>query len=771
MSSKLILGLALVCLQVAGTAVQAETAATADQATQRGEVSSPFGIPGQQPVSLVWQQFLAGSDLTRASNAAGFMNELFSEKGAVDPQACKSKEQGIREALAEIPVSVGMWLYGGRCAELNGDDALAAQSEQVLAALLESSLSHRRLASYAQPIPVLGENDIYAIIELTGETLLAQIYEVPATGRYMRLIVSLKDEDSGRQSSLYFDFLDNYVQLARDIPELQFPAGRQQFAREVLRNMDGSAPAELARDSWDALTLGSIDERAQAIRDLAKKEGDYRLWTGMLCISVEVFGCADDGVELILPYAEAGYADAYVSLAMAYAEGRGVERDDAAARDMLAEANRAVGAPNAEIALQALLQSIHGKTALHPLVAETLRDAARGNDPVASLLVALDTGDWSQDTVPEAALPLLQTAANGGAAIALGLIGRHHLDASDAEKGIAMLLQAAQAGDDASAEALGRVYALGEVVARDSEQSRHWLLVAAQSGRVSAMKMLAFDYQNSGGAENSGLAERWYANAVVRGDLQAALQMAIFLSTEPEGVKDTVKRALSIFEELIADHDSDPARLNLALWQLQSAGPVHAPEKAEQLLRAAGNGESAIARTVYVSESFAGRLPGADMEQAQTWLESEIKGSDPVTVIPLAGALINAKAEYRDIPRALQLLDHWWQEQGNGTALNELAWLRCTSADAEIFSVEQSAILGPALTERADGNLAWLDTVAACHAAVGEFEQAVAVQAEVIAQVESQVGDLDPTVQGMRGRLALYGAGKRAEEALAPTAD
>ncbi|MEZ5467248.1 MAG: tetratricopeptide repeat protein [Lysobacterales bacterium] len=542
MSNKLLAGIALWCLLMT-TAVTA-TAKESDTkpASGRGEVGSPFGIPGQQATDDVWKQFLAGSDLTRAGNALRFLNELFDETGELDPALCKSREQEIREALAEIPVSAGMWFYGGRCAELNGDSELAAQSEAVLAALLDYSLSQRRLASYSRPIPVLGENDISAILELTGETVLTMFYQVPANGRYMRMIVSLKDEDSGRQSSLYFDFLDSYVQLGHDIPDLQFPAGRQQFAREILKSMDGSTPAEIARDTWDALSLKTPEQRSQAIRDLGKKEGDYQLWTGILCLTIEVFDCASDGIELILPYAEAESADAYVALAVAYAEGHGVERDEGAARDMMAEANRVLGEPNAEIALQALLESMRGHTRLHPLVAQTLRDAAKTGDPLASLLVALDTGDWTRDSVPEAALPLLKTAANGGVAIALGLIGRHHLDAGETEQGLAMLRQAAEAGDDQAAEALGLAYALGDVVERNVDQSRRWLLAAAQGGRESAMKMLAIDYQNGETAEDFLLAERWYANAVARGDLQAVQQMARFLNWSPR-VKDPVMRS------------------------------------------------------------------------------------------------------------------------------------------------------------------------------------------------------------------------------------
>lgn len=771
MSNKLLAGIALWCLLMT-TAVTA-TAKESDTkpASGRGEVGSPFGIPGQQATDDVWKQFLAGSDLTRAGNALRFLNELFDETGELDPALCKSREQEIREALAEIPVSAGMWFYGGRCAELNGDSELAAQSEAVLAALLENALGQRIMASYSRPIPVLGENDIYAILELSGETVLAQAYEVPVTGRYMRLIVSTLDEDSKRQQSMYFDFLDNFVQLARDTPELRMPSGRRQFALELLRGLDQSEAAIVARDAWEALLKDSVDGRLEAVRALAKKEDGHRLWVGLICVTVEAFDCAAEGVELLLPYAEAGLADAYVVLAVAYAEGRGVERDDEAALAMLAEANRALGPPQAEVSLQVLLKSINGKTQLHPLVAETLREAAAAGNPLASVPVALSTGDWTQDQIPQEALPFLRVAADGGATVALGLAGRVHVEAGRADVGLPMLRRAADAGDQLSALFLGLAYLRGELLEADVEQARHWLRIGAEAGEVRSMRVLALDYGRQGGAENYQLADSWFSEAVLLGDEQASVLMARFLLSEPEGVEDAPKRARILLEALIAEHDSDEARFDLGSWKLQPGSPVYAPEQGLALVRKAGENGHQMARMFYAAGGLTAPSPEIDVELAQRWLEQGIENKDPEIAVPLSAVLINAKPEYRDVPRGLALLDHWWQEEQNASALNELAWLRCTSVDPEVFSREQSEVLGPALAKVATDRLDWLDTVAACQAAAGDFELAVATQREVIAEVEARAGPDNPTVKSMKARLQRYQEGKRAEERIKASVD
>lgn len=490
----------------------------------KARLSSPYGIPGQVPTEEVWTRFLAGSDLVKATTAMKVTNRLFDAEGNLDPKACAEQQAAVREALAEIPVSAGLWLYGSRCAELSGDRVLAEQSEAVLAVLLEHALGGRRLARLDRPIRVLGENDIYAILELTGEQVLHQFYQVPVQGRYMRLMVGLYNPETKRESPLYFDFLDTFIQLADDQPELAYPEGRQQFALSLLEGMAGSAPADLARDFWAALRLRDRAARVKGMLALREKGGDYPFWLGTMCILVTDLGCAEQGVEMMLPFAEEKHADAFLALAAAYADGRGVERDEAAARDMLAAANAEVGAPNAEIALQYTLRTVHNDPKLHPLVADNLRAAAKAGDPLASLVVALSLGDW-EGSVPAEALPLLETASRAGLAVATGMIGRHYLEGGQPAKGLPLLEQAALAGDTAAASTLGTNYALGKHVERDWTKAREWLTQSAQDGNTRAMRLLAMDYQREPGPENALRVDRWLTSATVLGDLTAALEL------------------------------------------------------------------------------------------------------------------------------------------------------------------------------------------------------------------------------------------------------
>lgn len=727
-------------------------------------VTSAYGIPGTLPAEQVWTQFLAGSELQRATTALQVINRLFDAEGELDPQACATEQAAVREALAEVPVSIGLWLYGSRCAELSGDRALAEQSEGVLAALLEHALSQRKFARFARPIRVLGENDIYAILDLLGEEVRHQHYEVPVTGRYMRAMATLYNPENGRESTLYFDFLDTFAQLTRELPDMDYPEGRQQFARSLLKGMAGSPAADVASDFWEALLLGDKQERAQRMVDLGAKSRDHAYWLGNMCVLIPELDCAGPGVELLLPFVEEEHAEARLSLAAAYAEGRGLTRDEDAARDLLTAANGALGAPHAEAALQFMLRNLHGDTRLHPLVADTLRKAAKAGEPIASLLVAFDTGDWSR-RVPAEALPLLQNAADAGLDGAKGLIGKHYLELGKAAKGLPLLEAAARAGDSTSANALGMAYAMGDPIPRDLAAARRWLTAAAQDGNARAMRLLAMDYQREGGADNILRADRWLTSATLVGDLTAAHELARFLAAEPAGARNPRERAKLMFDALVEEHDSDEARVDLARWYLTADNEMKAPEKAEPLLRTAAR-KLDEGRLAYVIYTLLGRLPGADEGQAREWLEAGIESSDPKMALPLASGLINAQPAFRDAPRGLSTLERWWEDKQDAAALNELAWARCTSPADDVFSSEESARLGPLLAanEESRDNPARLDTVAACHAAAGDFERAAEVQRGVLETVEPRLGATHPTVAKMRERLELYTAGKRAIE-------
>ena len=62
---------------------------------------------------------------------------------------------------------------------------------------------------------------------------------------------------------------------------------------------------------------------------------------------------------------------------------------------------------------------------------------------------------------------------------------------------------------------------------------------------------------------------------------------------------------------------------------------------------------------------------------------------------------------------------------GNNQARNNLAWMLCTVDIAELRDPQRGLGVSKLLAHEVASDVpAWVDTLAACHAAVGEFEQA-----------------------------------------------
>ncbi len=82
---------------------------------------------------------------------------------------------------------------------------------------------------------------------------------------------------------------------------------------------------------------------------------------------------------------------------------------------------------------------------------------------------------------------------------------------------------------------------------------------------------------------------------------------------------------------------------------------------------------------------------------------------------------------------------------------NHLAWLLATCPDANVRNVKRAVELAEQELRRAPDHPAVLDTVAACYAAAGNFDQAVAIQKEAMALLPAEVAQ-----HAFGERLELY---------------
>jgi Flp pilus assembly protein TadD len=102
---------------------------------------------------------------------------------------------------------------------------------------------------------------------------------------------------------------------------------------------------------------------------------------------------------------------------------------------------------------------------------------------------------------------------------------------------------------------------------------------------------------------------------------------------------------------------------------------------------------------------------------------------------------------------------------GDAQAASNLAWLLATAADDAVFDPARALALIEPLVRAQPGVVAWLDTLAAAHAGLGRFDDAVATALDARARAVAR-GDAASVAQLDR-RLARYRAGLPYREARA----
>jgi hypothetical protein len=106
---------------------------------------------------------------------------------------------------------------------------------------------------------------------------------------------------------------------------------------------------------------------------------------------------------------------------------------------------------------------------------------------------------------------------------------------------------------------------------------------------------------------------------------------------------------------------------------------------------------------------------------------------------------------------------------GNIGASNNYAWALCTSPRPEIYDAKHGLEVSVKLGDIETMSPGWLDTVAACQAATGDFKRAVELQTRAARELAAfdtpeEAAKRKGEPAGYQKRLDLYKAGKRYEE-------
>jgi TPR repeat protein len=709
-----------------------------------------------------WDEFLAHADFDTVMGTYGVLAQA--EGAPEEPvQRCADNADKLAAALTANPFSPALHAYAAACVELGlepGERNPASARAQAVRTFL---MRDGRGESAQFPILVPTEADAAALIESLGYEPLYGRYMVGSASGGLPFVAIFYDAKRKHEAQLYFDFLRVWQTLHRDHRGSRFPAYLSGLAEHYLDGASaaGNSAAELATVT---LKLGRKElEPEQAIGELetlalgGSAPAAFELLP--LClITAKPERCIGTALDLVRPLAERGFAEGMV--VMALAADRGVDKR-AARGDRDAWLERAAKRTGVGIAMTAFAQlslSLDDDERISEAERDAIRMAARAGHPPAQLLLA----QWlrKERLKPlrgESAQKLLQRAVDLGSTPAMAQLALQELRARRYDAAWS-LLERAVAKDEPSALGLvALAYDSGRVGrAADPKLALSYYRRAALAGNAGAMRRLGAAYLRGELGLDIRLhtAEAWYLSAAMFGNSRAAVDLADLYLANTKGFDGKAEDGYAVLERLAAD-GMVPARLRMATALLQGQGVKANPEAAVKLLLELEKQgvDDASFRLGQAYQFGQGDLAIDFALAREHYRLAAMRGHAP-SIDQYARALYVGRGGERDRAKALE----WWQrgaEKGNEAAANNLAWVQCSSKDAHIRDPAAGARqLGKLLDDKRTANLE--DTLAACQAASGQYEQAIATQRSAIAKAA-----LDPTLDAAERkvfaeRLASY---------------
>lgn len=709
-----------------------------------------------------WDRFLSDPAYGDAYDAYDVLGEVGYTLLEVDAAACVDRRAALETAVLQAPVSIALHRARMLCAEAVDDDVVAEEAMQAIAALSRLALSGHREGFWPEPARVMGPPDIYALLASSGLEFRYEYFPLAAPQRYYPLVVSAWDDRLGAERHLWFDYVDTANDIVRGDPFSGYPIQRLQLANSFIEAQ--AENAEVAALDMQAIlafrTAGGKVDAVDKLRAGAEAGGlqSSGVWL-VMCALYPATGCADGLVDALLPQAEEEHAAHTALLALAYAIGVGVERDPTSAATLLDAADRRWHRDGGTVMLAGLWTQLAGREPPPAFLLQRMQAAqARGN-PVIPVLTAA----WklASDAVPQlepAELRALADPVNNSVGKGYALLFNYHHRRDEAAVANGWMKSAADAGDANAQAAMGAT--LHGVASTDSQRRQAMELIELGAHGGSALGARRRAYQNMRAGEWSE-AEGWLIGAAQAGDVEVLLALASIYEYSHPGVQGTPQQAVDIYRGLSDEVDSAQARRRLADMAFAGRGMDKDPVRAAGWLRAdagKGDGESA-ARLGYAY--LTGELGTQDEGEGARWMDRAVADGYAAAYVDYGGWYFYRHDNTLQSRR--RGIDLWRKgaEAGQAMARNNLAWALCTSPEPELF--DGAAGRDGAMPLLDDpGRPAWIDTVAACHAAVGEYPRAVELQIEAMATLTpDEIARDAERDDGYAVRLALYRENRR----------
>lgn len=709
-----------------------------------------------------WERFLATAEYVDAYDAYGVLGEVGYSLLDVDAQACVEQADALRDAVAKAPVSIAIHRARMLCAEASGDEDAAEASMLAMAALSQLALEDGRETFWPKPIRVLGPMDIYALVLSSGLQFRYEYFVSLKPRRYFTLNVATWDDVLEVERHLAFDYIDVVNAISRGDRYSGYPFQRELLAESFVESQ--VAVGEAQAIDWQSVSAAAaVDppaEKIAALRPGADAGGVQSLATWLVvCGRNPSDGCTDGLVDALLPHAEKEHAAHTVLLSVAYAAGIGVERDDAAATALLDAADRRWYGGGA-LSWFAQTWGLLGREApafLHERLASV---AAQGNvaAPAISAWLALIAPGTPQ--LEAAQVAALSHASNNKLGMGYSLLVNYHRQRNEPVVSNAWLKFASDAGDPDAQAAIG--VSLFERATTDAgrDEALRLVMSGAQGGSAHGMRFMAY---RSRLEKDWAAVQGWLLAAATAGNIEALLELAELYEWERPGVEGTPGQAADVYQALASEPPYAEARRRLAAMALAGRGIDKDIAQAERWLlqdAEAGDGESALQLAGFYLVTGEGMR---DEDKGKAWMERALELGNNDAYVDYGSWYFdfndNSLASRR---RGLELWD-LGAEAGVRWSLNNAAWARCTAPEPEFFDPERGLADAAKIME-GDGEvpMGMLDTVAACHAAAGDFARAVELQQQVVDSLDADEIEADAQRErGFASRLDEYRAGKR----------
>jgi TPR repeat protein len=303
---------------------------------------------------------------------------------------------------------------------------------------------------------------------------------------------------------------------------------------------------------------------------------------------------------------------------------------------------------------------------------------------------------------------------------------------------------------------------------RDERAGREWLERAAHGGDAWAGRRLYFFARDEGDLAS---AERWLLGSVASENLESLLELTRLWIGGTPGLSGTKEQGLSMLKSLI--EDTPAARRLYAELLVEGKSTPKDPAEARRLLaRDAEQGDHA-SESLLGLHLLNGDFGSVDEREGTRWIERAVAGNEEDAINGYAFWLYYKKATPASRKQAVQVWRDAYARDIESVA-NNYAWALCTTTDEALRDGKTGSAVAATIPSPTFGEI---DTVAACHAAAGDFAQAKATQQSAIDQFKVFLDRLakarggkppskddqeryDAQQQELQARFALYAAGK-----------